>query len=182
MPMKTRDLTGLTFGRLTVIEKIPPTHKHERLWKCSCECGGEKVTTHGRLTSGNCKSCGCIQKENAYKLSRCNIKYSSTETGIRHAYAQGKCRASRKNRGWIPYQTWLELSLANCYYCGSPPEQRLFKTHQYAINGIDRLDSTQGYITENIVTCCRQCNTAKLAYTRDEYIEKCIQVANNFRS
>jgi hypothetical protein len=40
-----------------------------------------------------------------------------------------------------------------CYYCGILQEK--------GFNGIDRLDSTKGYIKENVVTCCEMCNFMK---------------------
>jgi hypothetical protein len=52
-----------------------------------------------------------------------------------------------------------------CYYCGELSK------------GIDRLDSTKGYEVENCVSCCEQCNYMKLDYTQEEFIKKCIQIA-----
>jgi len=34
---------------------------------CSCECGGETVTTSNDLQSGNTKSCGCLALEQRNK-------------------------------------------------------------------------------------------------------------------
>lgn len=57
------DLTGLTFGRLTVISlKSHPPRRHKR-WNCLCECGETTVVHHGALTSGHTRSCGCLRVE-----------------------------------------------------------------------------------------------------------------------
>lgn len=59
------DLTGQTFGRLTVIEK---GHKgREWYWKCRCECGNEKEVMGSTLRRGKCKSCGCLKIESDKK-------------------------------------------------------------------------------------------------------------------
>lgn len=57
------DLTGLVFGRLTVIKPVAQTKWGNYKWLCSCTCGVEKVIVGGNLTSGTSKSCGCLSKE-----------------------------------------------------------------------------------------------------------------------
>jgi len=37
------------------------------------------------------------------------------------------------------------------------------------INGLDRVDSSKGYIKDNVVTCCENCNRAKLDLTQQEF-------------
>lgn len=56
------DLTGQTFGRLTV---IAPHSCGERQMKyiCQCECGNVKIIRSDSLLSGNTKSCGCLKEE-----------------------------------------------------------------------------------------------------------------------
>lgn len=57
---KFKDLTGLKFGKLTVIEQAGHDKYNKILWKCKCDCGKETIT-HGRdLVNGHCKSCGCL--------------------------------------------------------------------------------------------------------------------------
>lgn len=58
------DLTGKTFGRLTVIRKLE-TESRETEWLCKCECGNfTKVTTY-YLKSGRIRSCGCLIADKA---------------------------------------------------------------------------------------------------------------------
>lgn len=44
--MKTEDLTGQRFGRLTVIkrdeDRVDKRGRHTAMWVCKCECGTEK--------------------------------------------------------------------------------------------------------------------------------------------
>lgn len=47
-----------------------------------------------------------------------------------------------------------------CYYCGDVKNY----------NGIDRVDSSKGYILNNCVPCCEICNKMKLNYTVDSWI------------
>jgi hypothetical protein len=52
-----RNLTGMKFGRLTVIEY---SHKEGsyRFWKCQCDCGNVRIVKADNLASGNSQSCG----------------------------------------------------------------------------------------------------------------------------
>lgn len=62
---KLKNLTGMKFGRLTVIERAE-NDKHGRArWLCHCDCGNEVVTNAGDLIRNHTQSCGCLQKEKA---------------------------------------------------------------------------------------------------------------------
>ena len=56
------DLTGQTFGWLTVIERA-----HNRgpttCWDCRCRCGQFVTARYPNLRSGRSRSCGCLMKE-----------------------------------------------------------------------------------------------------------------------
>lgn len=56
------DLTGRTFGRLTV---LGPHGKIGRRfwWECRCTCGVTKSICGDNLKSGRTNSCGCLRKE-----------------------------------------------------------------------------------------------------------------------
>lgn len=60
------DLTGHTYGRLTVVERAEECQINGRLrtkWVCTCECGGITVAIGHNLRTGTTKSCGCLQVE-----------------------------------------------------------------------------------------------------------------------
>lgn len=51
---------GQRFSKLTVIEYMGLNSRKQKLWKCKCDCGNEKVTTTTALTSKHTRSCGCL--------------------------------------------------------------------------------------------------------------------------
>lgn len=61
-------MTGLTFGRLTVVGTAPRYvdggGKIRRKFKCLCACGAEKIVLGENLRSGHTTSCGCQQDDN----------------------------------------------------------------------------------------------------------------------
>ena len=59
------DITGQTFGRLTVIESTPGGKQ-----RCLCSCGNIIEVLTYNLKNGNTQSCGCLQKE---KTSEANF-------------------------------------------------------------------------------------------------------------
>lgn len=83
------------------------------------------------------------------------IKYSA----IKHGY---EWRLSNVETYW--------LMIADCTYCGVPsgwPKSR---------NGIDRINCSIGYLTDNCVTCCFACNSAKHVGTVDDLMRLALRI------
>lgn len=58
------DLTGKRFNYLLVLglgNGLMTETYGRRVWVCACDCGGFRVTSTYKLTSGGVKSCGCRQ-------------------------------------------------------------------------------------------------------------------------
>lgn len=59
---KIEDLTGKTFGLLTVIGPADITIIHRNaFWKCRCDCGAIAYVSTTNLHMGYTTSCGCDQ-------------------------------------------------------------------------------------------------------------------------
>ena len=56
------DLSGKTFGKLTVLYELDTHHKYGRAWMCECVCGNTHKTYTSRLKAGSVKSCGCSRR------------------------------------------------------------------------------------------------------------------------
>ncbi|WP_409969838.1 zinc-ribbon domain-containing protein [Bengtsoniella intestinalis] len=67
------DLTGLQFGRLTVVER--QGIEKESLWLCRCDCGGEIVVAQSSLTGKKTTSCGCFREEVRKENFKNNIHF-----------------------------------------------------------------------------------------------------------
>ena len=57
--MRKVDLTGQTFGKLTVLAEHPVRKNRHIYWMCLCACGNKKIICARSLSSGSAKSCGC---------------------------------------------------------------------------------------------------------------------------
>lgn len=73
------DITGQTFGRLTVINRTENRRSKKVQWKCLCECGGTTITGTHELRSGNTKSCGCFGKEQLDSFRKTHEKFDTPE-------------------------------------------------------------------------------------------------------
>lgn len=86
--IKVKDLTGMRFGRLTVVKRaedyIEPSGRHRIKWLCKCDCGNETIVIGNNLTKKNgTKSCGCFAKENMSKIKKKYNTYDLTgEYGV----------------------------------------------------------------------------------------------------
>lgn len=89
--MKKLDLIGQTFGRLTVIERVPDKYKKGGLWRCKCECGNETIVITCNLTNCHTRSCGCLGKT--------------------HRITHGACKNGKRKR---LYDIWINMR-ARCY-------------------------------------------------------------------
>lgn len=61
---KVKDLTGKTFGRLTIMRRYGSNKDGRATWECVCTCGEITVKTGKSLLNGHCRSCGCGEYEN----------------------------------------------------------------------------------------------------------------------
>ena len=160
------DLTGKKYGELTVIKHISNEYKRGRrgvLWLCKCDCGKETIAYGGHLRAGKRISCGCRSQSRIF------------ETGMNCLYARYKRQAKKRRKSFtISKSTFRNTVLGNCHYCGVKPGQALKKQKSKVVlfnyNGIDRFDPAEGYTETNCVSCCVNCNHAKLNMTFDEFM------------
>lgn len=92
-----KDLTGQTFGRLTVIKRAPKhwtdnkgaQHYANNYWLCQCTCGNQKIVSTQALTTitkDKTLSCGCWRSE---RLSQYNSKSNTYIIHQEENYIEG---------------------------------------------------------------------------------------------
>lgn len=60
---KFKDLTGLQFGRLTVVARAENASNGRVQWTCMCDCGNTTVCRAFNLQNGHTRSCGCLHED-----------------------------------------------------------------------------------------------------------------------
>ena len=92
-----------------------------------------------------------------------------------NVFATYRLRARKKG---IPFTITEEefkiITDKDCYYCGYPPSNKL-NNHRYngslPYSGIDRVDNSKGYETENCVPCCKWCNGMKSSLSTEQFLK-----------
>ena len=146
--MRSVDLTGQKFGRLTVV-RFDHKENGRKYYLCQCDCGNFKIVSNHSLKSGNTKSCGCLHKEiliqrnkdnrvhhpeneRLLRIWRAMLHRCYKETDEHYDYYGG--RGIKVCDDWHNFETFQEWALAN----------------GYADNlTIDRLDGNKDYCPEN---------------------------------
>jgi hypothetical protein len=162
MGPRHKDLVGQKFGRLTVLKHIDKNDTCNRTrWECRCDCGKISIVAGCHLRSGKTKSCGCLHRVS--KLTR-------EEKTLTRMFQIYKHSAKRRNLSFVLTKSELkQLVLQDCFYC-----------RKKSINGIDRLDSSKGYISGNCVPCCKECNFMKRSLSLTEFLEKINKIGEKF--
>lgn len=140
-----------------------------RACRVRCRCGTIAVRTYGELRCGRSPSCGCKSKQR------------SIETVWRQLYDK------IKRRGWDFHLTLSQLRAVTqlpCVYCGKEPSN-IFRlkyndgggykrgvdpSMEIRWSGLDRVDSTKGYVYGNVVPCCGECNGMKSNLPLDVFL------------
>lgn len=184
---------GEKYGRLTIIRKVEvKSRKKYTQYEVKCDCGNISIKEGTYVRSGATKSCGCLQddcRRNAQrKMARVNSLHGD-EAGFRRLKYTYIHRARRKGLEFTLTDDQLKIIFKQeCRYCGAPPSSKQLTQRKngrelgaYLYNGIDRVNSGQGYIPENVVPCCPDCNYSKndrsvsdfIAWVEKVYLVNC---------
>jgi hypothetical protein len=114
------------------------------------------------------------KSKSCYNCRGKSLRSHNESTTWDYLYHVVKGRKAAKQKGFgLTKECFFKISKMNCYYCGTEPTL----TNGYKewhpkikINGLDRLDPSRGYYDDNVVACCKDCNTAKLDKTEEEFI------------
>lgn len=192
------DLVGMTFGRLKVVSKndIKGNRRQVR-WNCICVCENTHTVTGESLRSGKSKSCGCLGKEARYVKNK-NTDREKAMLLLLYSPLKKRHRNKFNNKNYIDFKTFKTLSLSKCFYCGSESsnkqpdiryENRNGQKEKIVVtdfvlnyNGIDRIDSSKGYENGNVVSCCKNCNSAKMELSITDFKEHIIKIYKYFAS
>lgn len=109
------DLTGKTYGELTVLCKKEKKDKHGNvLWHCQCSCGKMKDIPTRNLIYGSVKSCGHLRKEQVRK--NLNPLTDTRIEGVAPRYFSNKKPRSDSTTGYRGVSKYLAGSKKGMRY------------------------------------------------------------------
>lgn len=80
----------------------------------------------------------------------------------------------------ISYDLFCYFTMGECYYCESAPYQvHKIKNGYYIYNGLDRLDNKKGYLYNNTIPCCGQCNRMKSNLSGKKFLTQIYKIYHN---
>lgn len=106
--LKTIDLTGQKFERLTVLYQVDKRSDHgDIMWMCECSCGKNVLVAASSLRANRIKSCGCLKEEQKERVRKMGLStrkhYGCMVCGLDKHYAKGYCESCyrKKLRGTL---------------------------------------------------------------------------------
>lgn len=132
--MRPIDITGVRFGRLTAIARLPESNKtNHPLWQCRCDCGADIKATAGHLRSGNRTSCGCRRRT-----------HNMCKTPIYKVWASmlARCRSDHPRYGGRGIKVCERWEAFEAFY------EDMGSTYRHGLE-IDRTNNEAGYSPEN---------------------------------
>lgn len=188
---------GETFGRLhTIGVSDKRSSGNSRLIICKCECGKICEIRAARLRMGTTASCGCLNKERTRKATLKNPG-EITLNNMEHDYKKG---AKARGLSWnLTKNEFRKIISAKCFWCNSNLSPKnlyvlndgsIRKTKYsvnaetidrawVSVNGIDRINSKNGYTIKNCVPCCSECNFSKSDRSAKQFFDHCKRVVDH---
>ena len=180
--MRLLDLSNKRYGKLIVLTRISSNRQGSATWKVKCDCGVEKIVSSYHLTRkiDPIKSCGCrIRRKGINNPQFKGIGEISGNWWYNHIL-RNKTSKERKpipveidiNYAWdlfLKQNRKCKLSGIDLQFSSSP---------QNNTASLDRIDSSLGYIKDNVQWVHKDINFMKRIYSQEYFIEMCKKVAN----
>ena len=109
-----RDLAGMRFGRLLVLERAEGRDRGYQLWHCRCDCGATRDVATSNLTCGSTKSCGCMTTEDLTGQRFGRLLVLSRTSERKHGCIVWKCQCDCGNTKYLPTNNLRKVISCGC--------------------------------------------------------------------
>lgn len=121
---KSKDLTGMRFGRLVAVREVEPRYtsggRKVRRYECKCDCGNTVAVDAWHLTGGKIQSCKCYQRERQIES---NTTHGMVDSRIYHIWCgmHQRCKIREDYahvsvcEEWRKFENFYEWSMKNGY-------------------------------------------------------------------
>lgn len=142
--MRNLDLTGSTYGRLTVIKAVGKTPREGTIWLCRCSCGNLRETFTHRLRHHITMSCGCwwrTKKASTHGYAKRSEYVAWRNARARCHYPSSESYKTHGERGIRMCDEWRKSFSAFIAHIGPKPSPDLT---------LDRINNDGNYEPGNV--------------------------------
>jgi hypothetical protein len=174
---RVKDIKGQRFGNCVATKYVGRKHvgnqnRTTSTWECKCDCGKVFIVSTCNLQGGHTKSCGCYRSFH-HSITPKDNYYVSDYTFFRRFEEQGKRRKLEFKITLIDIKNQLIKQNSKCQLSG------LDININNGSASIDRINSSKGYIIDNIQIVHKTINFMKSTLSQEEFIKFCTLVATN---
>ena len=170
-----KDLTGLTFGMLSVVSISEVSRNGHYRYNVKCECGCEKTVLGTHLISKKTKSCGCNRRYPPRNWSGIGTISATYFSSIKRGAVGGKGRKPIAFDITIGHVAHL-LDVVQGGKCAITGIDISIKARTASL---DRIDSSIGYTEGNVQWLHKDVNMMKRHYSMEYFVKLCALVAKN---
>jgi len=191
---KIKDISGLRSGKLVAIKPVNPQERYGDksrkviLWECQCDCGSKTILRTNRITSGDIKSCGCAgiqgKRKRGYKLSQFPYRngFENYKGLVPLWYCSRVKNGAKKRKIYfdITPSEMSDLFIRQNKRCVFTDLELKFgiTSHDTEITtaSLERIDSSLGYVKDNIQWVHKKVNWLKGTRTNIEVVDFCRKI------
>lgn len=188
--MARKDLTGRSFGKLTVLEFVGQNARRIATWKCLCSCGTIKIVAGNNLIHGKTTHCGCTTRPSKHEdltgqvfgwmtvlefaglnkhrttTWKCQCKCGTIKNVVRSCLIKGQT----KSCGCKKLEQIKDLHITNKKYSGTPLENHVLVSYKHNAGRKGHVfELSEKTFYKLIHEPCYYCGTAASNTIKDEY-------------
>ena len=173
---KYKTYIGKTFGCIHVDDiDLSLADKNRIYFFCTCmKCGNKMRVRSDGFNNHNSERVGCRKCMGKWRKEHFEILEKENpikkDVRIKHTHFKNNAIARGINFELTKEQV-IELCEKPCFYCG---KERCL--------GIDRVDNSKGYTTDNVVPCCGCCNKMKMDLELNFFLSHVEQIHKNIEA
>jgi len=159
--LKLSDFVGRRFDKLIVIRRKENSSRGSR-WECKCDCGNVVIYTAHHLLQKDCKSCGCKRRTKYEEIPGSyfrNLRFGAKSRNLEY--------------NLTPEFLW-NLYLKQNRKCALSGVDITFDKNlnpKIHTASLDRINSSLGYVEENVQWVHKIVNQIKWDLSEDEFIK-----------
>lgn len=184
---KKVDYTNKKIGSWLVLgpAKYIPTKTGGRyLWYCRCDCGKEKWNNTTAMLYGRSSMCLTCKNssKNMSKENNGNWKgYGEIPGEVLHRIKGGATRRRKNNR-----KLQMEITCKDLDYLWKKQHGKCAYTQRSLTllkdASLDRIDSSKGYLVDNIEWVHKDVNKAKMALSKEDFLQMVYEINDHTRN